>query len=70
MALPQQGTETFMTSNLQHNFAHVLMALPQQGTETRVYRIFHFKYLLSCVNGLTPTGDGNLLNEIGIKNIV
>ena len=34
----------------------VLMALPQQGTETNEFSQ-HSKYY--CVNGLTPTGDGN-----------
>ena len=37
----------------------VLMALPQQGTETNIEEVlakdFGFR-----VNGLTPTGDGNL----------
>ena len=45
------------------------MALPQQGTETLVYNYTNID-LQNRVNGLTPTGDGNLLNEIGIKHIV
>ena len=36
------------------------MALPQQGTETFVVRVFFFKYNFRSVNGLTPTGDGNV----------
>ena len=34
------------------------MALPQQGTETKYRSASSQQYL--CVNGLTPTGDGNL----------
>ena len=40
----------------------VLMALPQQGTETSYLSNI---FLPVCVNGLTPTGDGN--NTIALK---
>ena len=36
------------------------MALPQQGTETCLARKNLFSLNDDCVNGLTPTGDGNL----------
>ena len=34
MALPQQGTETFLHLSFSYKSLLVLMALPQQGTET------------------------------------
>ena len=36
----------------------VLMALPQQGTEILLSATI-YKGEIMCVNGLTPTGDGN-----------
>ena len=61
MALPQQGTETTTPTVLAKAAftATVLMALPQQGTETGSPEIVYYKFLI-CVNGLTPTGDGNI----------
>ena len=58
MALPQQGTETTTNYTFFVLFTDVLMALPQQGTET-IYNIQTFIHFILCVNGLTPTGDGN-----------
>ena len=42
------------------------MALPQQGTET-CFAVQNGKAVSACVNGLTPTGDGNFL--LGLKEI-
>ena len=59
MALPQQGTETDNSVCVCVIHRAVLMALPQQGTETKDGNSSR-SFFSSSVNGLTPTGDGNL----------
>ena len=60
MALPQQGTETSEIKRVKEiNQKSVLMALPQQGTETFIHCYSIRLKERTCVNGLTPTGDGN-----------
>ena len=43
----------------------VLMALPQQGTSI-VLEVVTEESVIACVNGLTPTGDGNVALHLPI----
>ena len=45
------------------------MALPQQGTETNLLLLF-LRYQYRSVNGLTPTGDGNVLLAAAVATTV